>query len=209
MSTLTIEDLVMEYQRTFDEDVFERIYEEVSANWSKMIPRLARRYVLDEHDVSSVAHEKLFELAKSYEREKGTFENMLGRAIRLGCIDLVRKRKRHESHYLFDDFAKVERYTDRRANAEEECVEYLQKKYDQRQLVERLMELADDKTRQSLIAFIESDFSYSNAAKRLGTTRKTVRRRITNLAKFVPDNYRDYFTVPTESKSRQAKTISA
>jgi len=199
----------MEYQRTFDEDVFERIYAEASANWPKMIPRLARRYVLDEHDVSSVAHEKLFELAKSYEREKGTFENMLGRAIRLGCIDLVRKRKRHESHYLFDDFAKVERYTDRRANAEEECIEYLQKKYDQRQLVEHLMELADDKTRQSLIAFIESDFSYSNAAKRLNTTRKTVRRRITNLAKFVPDNYRDYFTVPTESKSRQAETISA
>lgn len=209
MSTLTIEDLVMEYQRTFDEDVFERIYEEVSANWSKMIPRLARRYVLDEHDVSSVAHEKLFEVAKNYEREKGTFKNMLGRAIRLGCVDLVRERKRHESHYLFDDFAKVERYTDRRANAEEECIEYLQKKYDQRQLVERLMELADDKTRQSLIAFIESGFSYTNAAKRLGTTRKTVRRRITNLAKFVHDNYRDYFTVPTESKSRQAETISA
>lgn len=206
MSTLTIEDLVMEYQRTFDEDVFEMIYAEASANWPKMIPRLARRYVLDEHDVSSVAHEKLFELAKSYEREKGTFENMLGRAIRLGCIDLVRKRKRHESHYLFDDFAKVERYTDRRANAEEECIEYLQKKYDQRQLVEALLAHADENTRQCIIAFIAENYSYTNAAKRLGTTRKTVRRRITRLSRHFDGDYRDYFTAPTVNI---AKTISA
>jgi RNA polymerase sigma factor (sigma-70 family) len=207
MSTLTIEDLVVEYQRTLDELVFREIYEKASANWPTLVQKLAKRYYLDEDDVSSVAHFKLYELTKTFDRSKGYFINMLGQAIRRGCIDLVRQKKRKDTNeFLFEDSSTIESQSEQCANAEMDCIEYLQKKYDQRQLVEALLAHADENTRQCIIAFIAENYSYTNAAKRLGTTRKTVRRRITRLSRHFDGDYRDYFTVPTVNI---AKTISA
>lgn len=205
MSTLTIEDLVVEYQRTLDELVFREIHKKVSANWPTLIQKLAKRYYLDEDDVSSVAHFKLYELAKTFDRSKGYFINMLGQAIRRGCIDLVRQKKRKDTNeVLFEDSSTIESQSEQCANAEMDCIEYLQKKYDQRQLVEQLIAKADDKTRQCIIALVKEDFSYKRAAKRVGTDRKNLRRRIQQLAGHFNENYYDYFTVLTTSKSISA-----
>jgi RNA polymerase sigma factor (sigma-70 family) len=205
MSTLTIEDLVVEYQRTLDELVFREIHKKVSANWPTLIQKLAKRYYLDEDDVSSVAHFKLYELAKTFDRSKGYFINMLGQAIRRGCIDLVRQKKRKDTNeVLFEDSSTIENQSEQCANAEMDCIEYLQKKYDQRQLVEQLIAKADDKTRQCIIALVKEDFSYKRAAKRVGTDRKNLRRRIQQLARHFNGNYYDYFTVLTTSKSISA-----
>lgn len=200
-----MDNLATEYQRTNDESVFRELYDLASANWPTLIPKLARKYYLDESDVCHVANVKLFELSRAYDRTKGSFANMLGQAIRRGCIDLIRKNKRRDAEYLTDNYSLIEPFTDT-CNAETECIEYLQKKYDQRQLVEALLEHADDYTRQCVSAYLAENDSYTNAAKRLGTTRKTVRRRITSLARHFDGEYHDYFTVPTTNIT---KTISA
>lgn len=206
--TLSIEKSILIYQQTGDEQIFYEIYKKVSENWATLIPKLAKKYYLDEHDVESVAHTKLYELVKSYDKLKGNFTHMLGQAIRRGCIDIIRQNKRREPETLIEDYSSLEFLASQRANAETECIEYIQKKHEQRQLLKTILKHADDKTRQSLIAFINSDFSYSTAAKQLGTTRKTIRRHITKLAEYFDGNYRDYFTVPTESTSKPQTKIA-
>lgn len=194
-----IDELVTTYQRTRDESVFNEIYEALREKIPKMVRKLAAKYWLDEQEVEWIINGKIFEVVLTHDPLKGTFENILSRAIRCGCIDIVRKKKRTEDkEFLYDDFKEIERQAET-IDGETEMIEYIQKKVDQRQLVESMKAKSDDKTRQCLNVFTEENFSYLNAAKRLGTTPKTVRRRIRSLAKHynLPDDFHDFFTVKT------------
>src|SRR5690625_6186132 len=63
------------------------------------------------------------------------------------------------------------------ANAEDEAIESFQKTSEQRQLLANLLERADDKSRQAIIAYSQSK-SYLEAAKLLGISNHAVKRRI-------------------------------
>lgn len=199
MERSKLDELVTTYQRTRDENVFNEIYEALREKIPKMVRKLAAKYWLDEQEVEWIINGKIFEVVLTHDPLKGTFENILSRAIRCGCIDSVRKKKRTEDkEFLYDDFYEIERQVEK-IDGETEMIEYIQKNVDQRQLVEQLMRNASDKTRQSFIALVEADFSYKRAATRLGTSAKTVRRRIQSVAKNynLPDDFHDFFTVKT------------
>lgn len=199
MERSKLDELVTTYQRTRDENVFNEIYEALREKIPKMVRKLAAKYWLDEQEVEWIINGKIFEVVLTHDPLKGTFENILSRAIRCGCIDSVRKKKRIEDkEFLYDDFYEIERQAEK-IDGETEMIEYIQKNVDQRQLVEHLMRNVSDKTRQSFIALVEADFSYKRAATRLGTSAKTVRRRIQSVAKNynLPDDFHDFFTVKT------------
>jgi DNA-directed RNA polymerase specialized sigma24 family protein len=198
-----IEDInlaVKHYQETNCDIQFSKIYHKVTEKWQQKIKTLSKRYGLDEQDVDEMMHFKLYQAAKTLDLQKGDFINLLNRSITLGCIDLVRKKPKNiKFEYLDDDDATIKE-TLSIANAETEGLESLQKNYEQRQLFATLVEFADNKTRQCLSAFNVTG-SYQAAAKQLGTTRKTVRRRVTALSlKYDANRFgdiHDYFTAPT------------
>lgn len=203
MENRKIDELVAAYQRTRDESIFEEIYDVLRSKIPKLVRMFASKYWLDEMEVESLINLKIFEITMTHDQTKGTFENMLHQAIRCGCIDMVRKRKRiKDNEFLYDDIKDIESQAEI-IDGEIEMIETIQKKVDQPALVAKIMKSVDDKTRQSLAVFMSENFSYSDAAKRLNTTRKTIKRRITNAANYLNDieDIHDYFTVLTESLS--------
>jgi DNA-directed RNA polymerase specialized sigma24 family protein len=204
--------LVLQYQQTKDNDIFEMLYDIIAKDWDKRSERVADYYGLDHHDVREMYDMKLWRLLDTYDPSKGNFQHALNRAIRYGLIDIIRKTKTrysiefYEPSY-FDEgdaendspsfFDKVMNIDDL-PNAEAVAIEKLQKERDQRRLVAILYERADDYTRRCITAYLIGG-SYEEAAKLLGTcNRSTVFRRIKRLSRhFNADkmgDFRDYFT---------------
>lgn len=200
--------LIRKFQETGDNDAFSEICIQVLPRHtlSKRVTRLSQRYKLDEQDVESVVYEKLFEIVQKFNSPVCEFEKHLNTAIKFGCIDLLRKDMNipempesflsdEENANFFDTIMR-----EREPSAEEFAVECIQKSHDQRQLIVALLSSADEMTRQSLSAFAECD-SYNAAAKLLGVTDKTVKKKIRKLSRSYDGNrfgdYHDFFTVAT------------
>lgn len=203
---MQINELVKEYQCSQCEEVFTTIYLYIQKSNRSMISRLAYKYKLDSSDVQAVVDDKIFEITKKYDGTEGKFLNAVYSAIRLGCIDLVRKKSRKENNevdvmYTDEEENTVEIYEATEvAPTTEDTDSLLIKKHDQRQLIANLLSNADAKTLTSLSAFIQTD-SYRKAAELTSSTDKTVKSRIRKIATYHDanrfGNYHDYFTTPT------------
>lgn len=216
MHNKQLNNLVISYQESQPskkEVIFTEIFEEVRKRWRKenSISHLSRRYRLDEQDVESLANFELMKSVEEYEL-KGAFYNFLSSRVSRRCIDLSRKlTTKNESEISLDKSINSTSEEDSRenplidflihANVEEEAIENLQRKGDQRQLIAQLLDKAPLKSRQAIQAFVESDFSYTHAAKKLGVAYNTVRRQIENVSKYYDANHSgdisDYYTVAT------------
>ena len=110
-----LDSLVVGYQKSKDQTVFESIYREVSVRWRKAIDYDVRYASSDHHEVQAMYEDKLLKLLVSYKQSEGHFENLLASSITKGKCDLLRKRSRRR---------KLERY----ARTEEEAVTFLEVK---------------------------------------------------------------------------------
>lgn len=203
---MEINELVVEYQKSGSDEVFTKIYRYIQNSNRSMIRRLSTKYKLDELDVQAIIDDKVYEICLKYDGTKGKFLNAIYYAVRLGCIDLVRKRNRYEQHFtevMYKDeeenfievYEAVEVAPTTFDNAEQ-----LIKKHDQRQLIVELLSNADSKTLTSLSAFMETE-SYRKTAELIGSTDKTVKSRIRKLANRYDANrhgdYREFFSTAT------------
>lgn len=202
-----INELVEDFQSTGCDIFFRDLSKTLTKAWRKdgAIRGLARRYGITEGEVMSIALERAYRLTNVYETGKGDFYRLLSRTLSNACIDELRRNKRHETVPLdsvkeSDDDWDLLDYIPT-GNAEDEAIEFLQIKNDQRQLVASMLDKAPDKCRQAVEAYIESDFSITDAAKRLGVSYPTAKRRIEMLSRFYSENQygnlNDYFTVAT------------
>jgi len=205
---MELNDLIIEYQQTKDEDVFYNIYMIVHSN-SNLVEMYAGRYHLDESDVESMINEKLLDLVWMYDRSRGNFVNLLNYVIKNGCIDLTRRKQYEESNrqdvMIEDDdgelnelyeIVEVETTTD-----EDDIVTEIRKKLDQRQLIQSLIQKADEPTKATISAFL-STTTYRQAAKALNVAcHKTIKARIRRLSTAFDQkgfgNYQDYLIEPT------------
>lgn len=198
---------VTSYQSTKKEDTFLVIYNEVMRRWrnANLYTLLAKRYKLCVTEVEGIALEKLF-YTVNYYRPDGDYYNMLGTSIRRSCIDEFRKNEKRINDISIESFKdKNDMEIDLSeflvcANAEDEAIQELQIKNDQRQLIVKLLEKANEKSRQALNAYSVSS-SYLEASKLLGVDNQTVERRIKKISKYFDANQNgtiyDFFTVAT------------
>lgn len=205
---MTINATVDKYQATQCEVAFGELYAHIYGGSRKIVGMFARRYKIDEHDVESMINEKILTMAGKFDSSRGKFENAVFSAVKLGCIDLARKRSKEDKRttdvmYEDDDGTLNELYEIVEVaptTGEEFIIEEIQKKHDQRQLIAFLLSNANEPTLTSASAFIETD-SYRKAAKLIDTSDKTVKSRIRKLAKRYDEkrfgSYYDYFTAPT------------
>jgi RNA polymerase sigma factor (sigma-70 family) len=191
-----LESLVIRYQQTKDETVFNEIYAEVTSRWERFLNGLYRKYYnVDPHDINSIAHEKLYKVAMKFDESKGSFMDVLSVSIKNAVINEFKKKHRRIKHETL-----VSATTDDEgneidpmeylatANAEDEIIEKINGR-EQRQLIRDLLERVDDKTRQNIVAYVQTG-SFRKAAKLTGMTHAAVIKRFKKLA----DQLNDYIT---------------
>lgn len=202
-----IDSLVIKYRETGNEVVLSRIYEQIHRG-GVLVSKFSRKYGLDSLDVESMINDKFLSLLDSHDRTKGKFITALFTAIEYGCIDLFRK-KTAEDEFLEDvmieddegEQNEVYEITEVAPTTSElESHNSYIIRSDQRQLIASLLEKADEPTKLTISAFLQSD-SFREAAKQLGICHKTVAARIRRISRnFDPEksgNHYDYFLVPT------------
>lgn len=210
MNNKQLNNLVISYQESKDELVAKEIHEIVTSIWErgKVLHSLAWRYGVEIAEVESLANFLLYEKIKTYEHV-GDFYNLLSVSLSRRCINI----RRDHAKFIDNEISLESSVNDEddenplikflvAANAEDEAVENLQRKSDQRQLIASLIDKAPEKCRQALKAYIESDYSYTKAAKLIGVKYDTVKRRVENIANYFDPNkfgqVSDYFTEPTQ-----------
>lgn len=203
---MSINDKVIEYQKTKSEAVFREIYETIHKG-GRLIENLAHSYRLDYLDSESIINEVLLSVVKEY-NGKTDFERLLNRSLRNRCIDRYRHnayREENEQDVMSvdDNGMESELYEVSEVaptTNEDSILDEIRKRLDQRQLIETFLVSADEHTKATVSAFLDAN-SYRDVAKRLGICHKTAKARIRRLErKFNEDkfgSYCDYFTVPT------------
>lgn len=206
---MTINVEVARFQATKCEDAFRYIYNYIYDEDRNIVKKLSQRYKIDEHDVESMINDRILTSVNNFDSSRGSFRNVVSYSIKNGCIDILRKSRQEETRrtevmYEDDDGTSHELYEVIEVaptTNEDDIFEEIQKKHDQRQLIEFLIGKADELTLTSASAFVRCN-SYRQAAKLIGTTHVTVRSRIRKLAKQYDKkrfgDYLDYFTEPTE-----------
>ena len=203
---MEINEIVQRYQETNCEDCFTNIYLYIQKSNRSIVRKLSTKYKIDEQEVQEVFDDKVMDICNKFDGTEGKFLNAIYSAVRLGCIDKVRKRNRHDSHraevmYVDEEENFIEIYEAVEvAPTTLDTQELAIKKHDQRQLIAELIGNADCKTLTSLSAFIETE-SYRKTAELIGSTDKTVKSRIRKLANRYDANrhgdYREFFTTAT------------
>lgn len=214
-----VESLQLENPHTeaFDRK-FTVLYEHVSERWrsDNVLTSLARKYNEPESEILSIALDKIYETVQTFYKKEFAYYNYLSRSISLGCANVLKKKYDRDKEELTENISNMENdpklvdFIPQSNNIEE-----FQKSSEQRQLLAHLLEKADDKSRQAVIAFSSSK-SFLEAAKLLGVDDKTVKRRVEKVAKlFDPSKYgasiQDFFTVPTEKavSERRSKNLAS
>lgn len=193
--------------------IFSELYLEISDRWRKdgVIQSLSFRYRIEESEVLSLALEKLYQVVQAFYDFAYEFYHYLSRSLSNACMKEAKSRKSRKNEEFMSSVSSMEddpnlvRFIPH-ANADNEELDDYVKRSEQRQLIAKLTEKADDKSRQALTAFSKSKSgSFLDASKSLGIDDKTVKRRVRKVAKlFDPKQFgdiHDYFTVETERVS--------
>jgi len=139
--------LVISYQKSGCEEMFRDIYTEVTERWKRgnVINSISKRYGLDSAEVESIANYELYNVVLRYE-PVGNFYNFLSTVISGKCIDERRRLQKEIESEITLDYPKTSEEDEESAiidyfiggDVEEEAIEKLQKKGDQRQLIAQL-----------------------------------------------------------------------
>jgi hypothetical protein len=204
--------LVLDYQRTKNELIFERIYEIVSAGWKNNYV-VAKSVMSDEHEIQAICEDVLLDCIDQYDGSID-FMRYYRSCLRKRRASLYKVKKRYykriEPESNNEDegtpiAATIESLPDPLTTEE---IAFRKTEADQRQLIGFFLENADDLT----TAIIEVALAYQprqtlgrpasferQIADTLGIDKRTVKRKLERLAgKFDAKqfgDYRDYLAV--------------
>ncbi|WP_162860212.1 sigma-70 family RNA polymerase sigma factor [Bacillus safensis] len=193
---------ITEYKLTGCEYSFSRIYEILIERRSLKFNEIARSLRATAHEVRALYEDVLMKCIKDF-NGKVDFENYYNFSIKNKRANMYRDRKTRLNYEVVNNFGKDEESAATLEPVDEETPEtiyFAKKRADQRQLIDSLLEKADETTRQIVETFLGCDRPNPTAiGKRLGLHHSTVIRKLEKLAGSFDTkqhgNYRDYLVV--------------
>lgn len=191
-----LNNLVFCYQETKDEETARSIHDIITKEWDRTnaFDRLSNIYGLSRNDVESNAYNCLFNALdpEVFRDGRSKFFNLLGRMLSNACKDDVGKlaifRRADSTEMETQDSGGDGTFSVLDVTgSEDEDIKDFEIKSDQRQLIAELASKADEKCRQALNAFLQTDNAYE-AGKLLGVRNVTVENRIKKLARYFDVN---------------------
>lgn len=192
-----LNNLVLNYRRTHNEETFEQIYAEVSESW-RSLETVGKSIRASGDEVLAAYEDVLMECIDKY-NGLTDFKFLLSKSLRYRRRDIYQKKKRLNKLEVFlapvenDDGSEVAfEIEDESADVEKQVI--AKKKADQRQLIDLLLSDADAKTTAIVEAFLKSEKPTPTAiGEALGLHHSTVIRSLKRLAaKFDSKQYGDY-----------------
>jgi hypothetical protein len=203
-----LNDLVIEYQKTKDESIFNQIYEIVSKKWVNL-HFVGKSLLSDEHEATALYEDTLMRCIELF-NGKGDFINYYKAGLRKSRANLFNKYRRRfkvvvpmeenieESDDSDDSIAAtIENIPDLYTTEE---IAFQKTEADQRQLIDFLVSGADATTTAIVEAFLAHPRPTPTAiGRKLGLHHSVVKRKLERLAgKFDAKqfgDYRDYLAV--------------
>jgi hypothetical protein len=197
MNNEKLNKLVQDFRNDRSEEVFEQIYEMVSANW-RNLETVGKSIRASEAETIAAYQDVLLECIEKYNGST-SFSYLLNKSIRFRRRDIYLKKKRLSEFEVFaapvenDDGsepASFEIADD--FNLEEQIT--AKKKADQRQLIDSLLNGADETTTAIVATFLAHPKPTATAiAKELGVHHSKVTRALSRLtAKYSTKQHGDY-----------------
>jgi DNA-directed RNA polymerase specialized sigma24 family protein len=199
MNNQKLNNLVLKYQNDRNDETFTQLYEMVSANW-RSLETVGKSIRASKAETLAAYEDTLLSCIEKYDG-RADFINMLNRSIRFKRNDIYRKKKRLSEFEVFaapvenDDGSEVAFEIADEFNLEDFIT--AKKKADQRQLIDSLLNGADETTTAIVETFLAHPKPTATAiAKELGVHHSKVTRALNRLAgKFSTKqfgNYHDY-----------------
>jgi DNA-directed RNA polymerase specialized sigma24 family protein len=198
MNNEQLNNLVLEYQNNRSEETFEQIYEMISANWRRL-ETVGKSVRASESEMIAFYEDTLLRCIESYDSRRTDFKNFLNQCIKSRRCDIYRKKKRLSEFEVY--YSPTENEDGSEAANFEIADEFnleahitAKKKADQRQLIDSLLNGADETTTAIVEAFLAHPKPTATAiAKELGYHHSKVTRALSRLqAKFSTKQFGDY-----------------
>jgi hypothetical protein len=197
MNNQQLNNLVLDYRNNRNEETFEQIYEMVAANWCNL-ETVGKSIRASEAETIAAYQDVLLECIEKYDGSTN-FSYLLNKSIRFRRRDIYLKKKRLSE---FEVYAKPTENEDGSEAANFEIADEFnleahitaKKKADQRQLIDSLLNGADETTTAIVEAFLAHPKPTATAiAKELGYHHSKVTRALSRLqAKFSTKQFGDY-----------------
>jgi len=203
MNNQQLNNLVLDYREGRSEDTFTQLYEMVSANW-RNLGTVGKSIRASEAETIAAYQDVLLECIEKYDG-RTDFSYLVNKSIRFRRRDIYLKKKRlsefeiyenkHPNGVMFDSEYGSTDATYNLAdefNLEEQII--AKKKADQRQLIDSLLNDADETTTAIVATFLAHPKPTATAiAKELGVHHSKVTRALNRLAgKFSTKQFGDY-----------------
>ena len=199
MNNQQLNNLVLKYQSDRCDETFTQLYEMVSANW-RSLETVGKSVRASKAEIIAAYEDCLLNCIKYYDG-RGDFINLLNRSIWKKRRDLYKRKKYQHEHEVYaapvenDDGSEVAFEIADEFNLEDFIT--AKKKADQRQLIDSLLNGADETTTAIVATFLAHPKPTATAiAKELGVHHSKVTRALNRLAgKFSTKqfgNYHDY-----------------
>jgi hypothetical protein len=197
MNNQQLNNLVLDYRNNRNEEIFEQIYEMVAVNWCNL-ETVGKSIRASEAETIAAYQDVLLECIEKYDGSTN-FSYLLNKSIRFRRRDIYLKKKRLSE---FEVYAKPTENKDGSEAANFEIADEFnleshitaKKKADQRQLIDSLLNGADETTTAIVEAFLAHPKPTATAiAKELGYHHSKVTRALNRLAgKFSTKQFGDY-----------------
>jgi DNA-directed RNA polymerase specialized sigma24 family protein len=196
MSKQKLNNLVLDYQRTHNDETFSKLYVLVSENW-RSLETIGKSVRASGAEILEVYEDALMRCIDAYDG-RGDFINLLNRSLWRERRGIYRKNKRIYQHEIYitsvenDDGSEVAFEIADEFNIEEYLI--AKKKANQWQLIDSLLNGADETTTAIVETFLAHPKPTATAiAKELGYHHSKVIRKLERLAgKFDSKQYGDF-----------------
>jgi DNA-directed RNA polymerase specialized sigma24 family protein len=197
MNNQQLNNLVLDYRNNSNEETFEQIYANVSQTW-KGLDTVGKSVKASGSEILAAYQDTLMNCIEIYDG-RADFTHLLNRSIRFKRSDIYRKKKRLSEFEVFA--TPIENDEGSEAANFEIADEFnledfitAKKKADQRQLIDSLLNGADETTTAIVEAFLAHPKPTATAiAKELGVHHSKVTRALNRLAgKFSTKQFGDY-----------------
>jgi DNA-directed RNA polymerase specialized sigma24 family protein len=197
MNNEQLNNLVMDYQNDRSDETFAKLYEMIATNW-RSLETVGKSVKASGAEILAAYEDTLLSCIEKYDG-RADFINLLNRSIRFKRSDIYRKKKRLSE---FEVYAKPTENEDGSEPASFEIADEFRiedyitakKKADQRQLIDSLLNGADETTTAIVATFLAHPKPTATAiAKELGVHHSKVTRALNRLAsKFSTKQFGDY-----------------
>ncbi|MEH7652297.1 sigma-70 family RNA polymerase sigma factor [Bacillus safensis] len=199
-----LNNLIMRFKESNQDTDFTEIYNLTVKKASNTFQSTARSLLTGEADVQELYEDVLMKCISEY-NGMHDFENFYKNSLKNRRADTYRKTRRMNERdlYIVDKTIEEDKGAATLEPVDEktpETIYFNKKRADQRQLIDSLLEKADETTRQIVETFLGCDRPNPTAiGKRLGLHHSTVIRKLEKLAGSFDTkqfgNYRDYLVV--------------